>query len=353
MKLIKVKCPSCKEIITVDGDSDSTKCEECGDKISIKDAIVEMMMSKADEVEEPEELEIEEEQPEEEQPEIEESIEEEVEEKPKKKSSKSKKSIGAQKYILQGDSCFDGKDYDKAYDCYVEALNVTEDDSYAEYRLSLINLFHNMSNKNKLMSAYDKLLEVDYYLDDNGKTINDTTKLKLEFFEFLFEHCKDKYDELVSVNNNDINYIKRIFNLWYLYLYLFENVVQEEDLDQKIYKKVLLYIVDLIYYLQSVYRYHDETGNFGAVDRDFQDTNNYDNLEQKRNKYSKLLLDIDPSCQRLIKKPVEKKTKSSLNRSYMAGVGIVKESFKEGFSYLLWGIIGLIVTIIISSILGK
>ena len=49
MRLIEAKCPKCKEVITVDGDSDSTKCDKCGDRIDIKDAIIEMMMSSKDE----------------------------------------------------------------------------------------------------------------------------------------------------------------------------------------------------------------------------------------------------------------------------------------------------------------
>lgn len=45
MKLIDAKCPKCKELIEVDGDSESTKCNHCGEKIEVKDALVEKMIS--------------------------------------------------------------------------------------------------------------------------------------------------------------------------------------------------------------------------------------------------------------------------------------------------------------------
>ena len=45
MKLIEAKCPKCKELIEVDGDSETSKCNHCGEKIDVKDALVEKMMS--------------------------------------------------------------------------------------------------------------------------------------------------------------------------------------------------------------------------------------------------------------------------------------------------------------------
>ena len=46
MKLIEAKCPKCKEIIEVDGDSETTKCNQCGEKIDVKEALIEKMVSK-------------------------------------------------------------------------------------------------------------------------------------------------------------------------------------------------------------------------------------------------------------------------------------------------------------------
>ena len=345
MKLIKAKCPSCKEIITVDGDSDSTKCEFCGDKISIKEAIVEFLTSgeKVKDIDKKEKVKKVEEEKKIVEEEIELEIEPEVVEKPKvdkqkKKFSKSKSSSEVEKYIQQADSYLYGFDYDKAYDYYVKVLEIDEDNKYADFRTSYINLSHNMSSKDKLMSTYEKLMDLDYCYDHEGHISKDLVSFRLEFLDVLVTHSNDRHEYLTTNKDCSLDEVKNIFNMWYLYLYLFENILNEEDTNKKIREKVLKYVVDLIYYLQSVYRYCDESSNYGPTHRDFQDLNNYDTLDQKRVKYSNELLAIDPSYRSSLKNPVVKKSNTSLKRSY----SIPLNYFKEGFKHAWWVLVACI-----------
>ena len=301
MKLIEAKCPKCKELITVDGDSDSTRCDYCGEKIDVKEALVEKMMDdssskpkKKTTMKKEAEEEIEEEPEKEEETEVEEEVvEEEPEAAPEPKKRKSSKKVNKEEFeknLAEAERLFNAKNYKNALNYYVAALELNPNDKYCEYRKCFIDYYYDINNKDVLYTAYDALFEVDYCFDENGNKTDDVTILEKKFFSFVYE-LAFLIRDIIKKRKQSIDNIKIYFNTWYSYLYMFENYC-EEDIPNETREKTLTYIIGIIDLL---------SGTYYSFLKSFRDYGNLSLLSQKRKEYVEELAKINPNYEQSIK----------------------------------------------------
>ena len=352
MKLIEAKCPKCKEIITVDGDSDSTKCDFCGEKIDVKEALVAKLMNestdkpkkkttkkipkkevKKEEVEEVEEEveEIEEEEPEkeeevipeepeeeeseeesedeEESEEDEESEEESDEEEPEEKIKDDVESIKDATFdevLSEAEKLWKDEKYAIAYDYYVKASKIKPKDKFCKFRVNLAYWGKDLFEKERLMKTYESLLDVDYCFDENGNKTDKVEILQKEFALFVYNQAQIESNKFKREVLNPTQNVKTTFNGWYSFLYMYE-LFYQEDVKNEVKEKIVLYILSLIDLLM---------GKYNTRDGKFEDLNNRESLLNKKEFYLQELNKINPSIsyKDTVTKEIKKNTKEFVKK---------------------------------------
>ena len=316
MKLIEAKCPKCKKVITVDGDSDSTKCEFCGEKIDVKEALVELMTAsfvdednkqpesekpEIDEKEEIKEIEAEDEEEEYENEEDEEDFDgnddiEEIDE-PKKTTTKKPSSRRGKfdDYLFKAEEHLKNKEYDEARDDYSEALKINEKDTYCKFRINYTKFCQHRLDKNIVMDCYDTLLDLEYFIDEDGNKNDNVILMENEFTAYVYRQAYLIHESIRGKTGTSLENVKKYLNALYAYLYMYEQYISNE-VTKSLREKILVYIIKIIDYLTETYY----CGTKGKTK--FRDTNNLDKLNVKKKKYIAELSKINPSYNQSISK---------------------------------------------------
>ncbi len=320
MKIIEAKCPKCKEIIKVDADSDSTKCEFCKEKIDVKDALLEKMLdeSSTKKDKKPNKKKVEEKQ----QEEIEEVEEEVKASKPEKRKEYTK--AGFNEELSKAEKYFNNKSFADAATCYQSALNINSKDKYCKF-MYYYSLFRaNRLDLDSLKAAYEEMFELDYYIDGYGEKNFQVVDFQEEFISVVYRQAYTMHESIKGHTVAKLERVKSYFNAWYTYLYLFE-CLNSEDLDNQFKEKTLVFIIKIIDYLSETY-YCGENGKTR-----FKDVSNLDTLKEKKTKYINQLKSINANYTESI---------SRINKEIIRTANTIKKdkfnslSFKEKFMEL-------------------
>ena len=290
MKLIEAKCPKCKELIKVDGDSDTTKCDYCGEKIEVKEALLEIMLGETkkatnketvevveetaeenmEELEEEQQTEIEEttdglsvddededdeddeddeedeeedddEEDEEDEVELEEESTEDFEEEnvvvekpePKKEAKVIKrltkeKRIEKDKLLLDAEKKLNAENYDEAYQSYKSALEIDPSDTYCKYRVNYISFLTDYINKGKLEKLYESVFDVDYCLDEHMNKTNYISIIQNDFVNCMIATSYAVYFDIAFYSRQTFEHLKKYYSIWFSMLYVLEKFAKED-----------------------------------------------------------------------------------------------------------------------------
>ncbi len=346
MKLIEAKCPKCKELIKVDGDSDTTKCDYCGEKIEVKEALLEIMLGETkkatnkdtvketveeslEEQEEEQQQEIEEttddlsvddededdeddeededdddeedQEDEEDEVELEEESTEDFDEEnvvlekpePKKEEKVTKritkeKRIEKDKLLLEAEKLLKANNYDESYKLYQSALEIDPSDTYCKYRVNYISFLKDYINKEKLEKLYESVFDVDYCLDEHMNKTNYISIIQNDFVNCMIATSYAVYFDIAFYSRQTFEHLKKYYSIWFSMLYVLEKFAKE-DIDGEVKVKIYNCILVIIEYLNNKYEYRD------GRQRKYRNEEHRDVLNKKREKYINKLEDINPS----------------------------------------------------------
>ena len=280
MKLIAARCPNCGADIEVDKNSDTTKCEYCNKKIIVDDAVAKYKLELSGSVE-------------------------------------VSNSTNFTKLLKLAERFLSEKQYDQALEKYNKAIELEPDDTFVDYRISYIKFLKNVKNVDSLNYAYKKLLSLDHSLDENFKKQDDTFPLYEEFFNSLYNITKNTYNIAKDTKRNDLDLIKGSINMMYKYISYFELCYAIPDIPVSLKEHLLVYILDTIYYLSSVYEYIYGQKHY------YQDTEHINILKDNKEKYYNELIALNPSYKDVLNYKIKKINLFIYNHFFGSPTGFV------------------------------
>lgn len=249
MKLVKAKCPSCGADIEVDKNSDSTKCDYCGSKIIVEDAININAI--------------------------------EIKNLPKLEG-----------YLKNGDREYKNYDYEEALNYYNKAIDLDPDNLLVVLRVGICKSTTTTYNKFATTYAINALKNVLKEEKDEAKA----KKYITETYACIFKLEQLARNTWSSVNQYEVinitNHNERLNKCLLAYEYLFE-VAKTKEFKITIVNRMINIICELLA-PKKYYTFNRANGN-RIVKRYNIDYNFTNILNQKYQKYVNELYTLDPS----------------------------------------------------------
>ena len=252
MKLVAAKCPNCRANIDVDKNSDKTVCEYCGSKIIVEEAIATYKLEISGNVE-------------------------------VSNATSFSKLLKLAERLLKDDQL------DQALEKYNKALELDPDDTYVDYRIAFVRFLKNKNMKDCLDYALKKIKNVKYSFID-GEKEDDVSPLYRELIDIVYNEAKKIFNSAKNNKSSSLSEIQGSLIIIYNYLAFFENFNKIIDKESKLKERVLVYILDIIYYGTYVYTYVSLGDTYK-----YQDKENTDALQQRKSKYYEELIAINPA----------------------------------------------------------
>ncbi len=255
MKLVKAICPSCGANIDVDKNSDKTKCEYCGSKIIVEDAIAKFKLNVSGSIE--------------------------IKNLPK-----------IEGYLKIGERQYKNYEYKEALESYKKALELDPDNALVVLRVGLCKSTLTTYNKfetNYAINALKDALKIETDDDKIKKYITETYACIFKL-ENLARNTWNSVNEYLINNIN--NHHERLNKCLIAYEYLF-TIVKTKEFKITILNKIITIIKEILT-PKKYTSYNKSNGNKNikpyTIDLNFRNI-----LNQKYQKYMNELQVLDPS----------------------------------------------------------